>query len=146
MTSIVRGLALSVGASAIVGAIVAGGLVYLSTERVNRGLRTDLVSANKSLLEYDEALIGAITELLAVQKANTAALSAQIETLKAEIAAIPAPQIAMPQALAPQIVKPLTPLTPLAPLNTPDDTLNPIRSNDLGDLIKIVPAPTTPEE
>jgi len=147
MSNIFKNLVYRVSVSAIIGALVAGGLVYLNTERVNKGLRTDMVSYNKYRLEIDENLMQAnvdLAETLAALKMEltetTVTLSAQIEALNATIAAMPsAPMIMMPTATA------TVDTTNTVEEPTPAQ-INPINDNELGDIIKIIPAPVTPPE
>lgn len=145
MSNIFKNLVYRVSVSAIIGALVAGGLVYLNTERVNRGLRTDMVSYNKYRMETDANLMQAnadLLETLAAMKTElaetTAALSAQIEALNTTIAAMPStPMIMMPPNA--------TGTTDTLEAPTPAE-IDPISDNELGDIIKIIPAPAiTPE-
>ncbi len=139
MAGVVQNLIYRVSISAIIGAIVAGGLVYLNTERVNRGLRTDMVSYNKYRLEIAGNITkehDSLIEMLAIVQAenakNVAQLRAQITQLHAALTAKSVPMV------------PSVPVVPALPDSEPETGAT--STNELGDIIKIIPAPAIASE
>ncbi|MEE9455093.1 MAG: hypothetical protein V3V13_12045 [Paracoccaceae bacterium] len=138
MAGIVQNLIYRVSISAIIGAIVAGGVIYLNTERVNKGLRADMVSYNKYRLEMAGNITkehGSLIEMLAIVQAenakNVAELRAEIAYLRASLTDKPAPSV---------------PVAPVVPDIKTENETGAASENELGDIIKIIPAPATEAE
>ena len=70
MAGLVQNLVYRVSVSAIVGAIVAGGLIYLNNDRVVRSYRAEQATqteqqdmTNKALMDANDSLASAIREM-----------------------------------------------------------------------------------
>ncbi|OUS08621.1 hypothetical protein A9Q96_04075 [Rhodobacterales bacterium 52_120_T64] len=96
MASVVQNLIYRVSVSAIVGAIVAGGLIYLNNDRVVRSYRAELSAqteqqdlANKALMEATENLAAAISAIKTAQAQQLTDLNEALSALETKIDAIP---------------------------------------------------------
>jgi len=79
MARVIQNLVYRVSVSAIVGAVVAGGLIYLNNERVLKSFRGDMAAqveqqslTNKTLMEANEELASAVG---AIETENTTRLA-----------------------------------------------------------------------
>ena len=86
MARVIQNLVYRVSVSAIVGAIVAGGLIYLNNERVLKSFRGDMAAqveqqslTNKALMEANEELASAVG---AIETENTTRLAEFGDTLR----------------------------------------------------------------
>ncbi len=86
MARVIQNLVYRVSVSAIVGAIVAGGLIYLNNERVLKSFRGDMAAqverqslTNKALMEANEELASAVG---AIETENTKRLAEFGDTLR----------------------------------------------------------------
>ncbi|MHA1127713.1 MAG: hypothetical protein ACTSRN_02040 [Alphaproteobacteria bacterium] len=131
--SVINNLFYRISASAIIGAVVAGGLVYLNNERVIKAFRADISAMQESQSAMRDALVvsnaklaEAMTALQAEYAENAMVFNEKLSTLSA----------------APVV------MTLPATVEEPDATNNsPMSNNELSDIIKIVPAPeAAPEE
>ncbi len=96
MASVISNLVYRVSVSAIVGAIVAGGLIYLNNDRVVKSYRAEQATqteqqgmTNKALMEANESLASAIREMEAAQAQQLADFSDALTALEAKIDTIP---------------------------------------------------------
>lgn len=96
MAGMVKNLAYRVSVSAIVGAIVAGGLIYLNNERVLKSYRTNMMTqaeqqaiANNAVLASKDELVEAVAALETAISALESANSTALVDLGAKIDAIP---------------------------------------------------------
>ncbi|PCJ75409.1 MAG: hypothetical protein COA53_05765 [Rhodobacteraceae bacterium] len=96
MAGLVQNLVYRVSVSAIVGAIVAGGLIYLNNDRVVKSYRAEQTTqteqqgmTNKALMEANENLASAISAMEAAQTQQLADFSNALIALEAKIDAIP---------------------------------------------------------
>lgn len=101
MASVISNLVYRVSVSAIVGAIVAGGLIYLNNDRVVKSYRTEQATqteqqdlTNKALMEANESLASAIREMEATQAQQLVDFSNTLNALEAKIDAVPAAKAA----------------------------------------------------
>ena len=88
--SVINNLFYRITASAIVGAVVAGGFVYLNNERIIKGFRADIsamqenqIATNEALLATNAKLIEAMAALQAEYTANATMFNAKLGTLSA---------------------------------------------------------------
>lgn len=96
MAGVVQNLIYRVSVSAIVGAIVAGGLIYLNNDRVVKSYRAEQATqteqqdiTNKALMEANDDMASAITVMEAEQEQQLANFSEALSALEAKIDAIP---------------------------------------------------------
>ena len=96
MAGVVQNLIYRVSVSAIVGAIVAGGLIYLNNNRVVKSYRAEQAvqtgqqdMTNKALMEANDNMASAISVMEAEQAQQLADLSDALIALEAKIDAIP---------------------------------------------------------
>jgi uncharacterized membrane protein len=96
MAGVVQNLVYRVSVSAIVGAIVAGGLIYLNNDRVVKSYRAEQAlqteqqdMTNKALMEANDNMASAISVMEAEQARQLADLSEALNALEAKIDAIP---------------------------------------------------------
>lgn len=101
MASVVSNLVYRVSVSAIVGAIVAGGLIYLNNDRVVKSYRAEQVTqaeqqvnSNNALMEANENIASAIAAIDGQYDQIFIELSDAIATLNAKIDAMAAPEAA----------------------------------------------------
>ena len=101
MAGVVQNLIYRVSVSAIVGAIVAGGLIYLNNDRVVKSYRAEQAlqteqqdMTNKALMEANDNLASAISVMEAEQAQQLADLGSALSALEAKIDAIPAAETA----------------------------------------------------
>ncbi|MCK4861869.1 MAG: hypothetical protein KAS85_08180 [Rhodobacteraceae bacterium] len=101
MAGVVQNLIYRVSVSAIVGAIVAGGLIYLNNDRVVKSYRAEQSlqteqqdMTNKALMEANDNLASAISVMEAEQAQQLADLGSAFSALEAKIDAIPAAETA----------------------------------------------------
>jgi len=99
MAGVISNLVYRISVSAIVGAVVAGGLIYLSNDRVVKSYRAEQslqieqqAMTNKALMEANDNLASAITVMEADQAQQFADFSEILNALEAKIDAIPAPE------------------------------------------------------
>ena len=99
MAGVVQNLVYRVSVSAIVGAIVAGGLIYLNNDRVVKSYRAEQARqteqqdmTNKALMEANDNMASAISVMEAEQAQQLTDLSEALSALEAKIDAIPAAQ------------------------------------------------------
>lgn len=99
MAGVVSNLVYRVSVSAIVGAIVAGGLIYLNNDRVVKTYRAEQVTqaetqviANNATMEANENLASAIAAVDGQYEERFVELGEAIIALNAKIDAIPAPE------------------------------------------------------
>jgi len=95
MAGLVQNLVYRVSVSAIVGAIVAGGLIYLNNDRVVRSYRAEQATqteqqdmTNKALMDANDSLASAIREMEAAQAQQLTDFSDTLIALEAKIDAI----------------------------------------------------------
>ncbi|MGE4610666.1 MAG: hypothetical protein AAED33_04610 [Paracoccaceae bacterium] len=98
MAGVVQNLIYRVSVSAIVGAVVAGGLIYLNNDRViksyraEQGMQTELQDiTNKALMEANDNMASAITAMESENAQRLVDLADTLSNLEAKIDAIPAP-------------------------------------------------------
>ena len=96
MASVISNLVYRVSVSAIVGAVVAGGLIYLNNDRVVRSYRAEQSlqteqqdMTNKALMEANDNMASAISVMESEQAQQLADLSEALSALEAKIDAIP---------------------------------------------------------
>ena len=96
MAGVVQNLVYRVSVSAIVGAIVAGGLIYLNNDRVVKSYRAEQAlqteqqdMTNKALMEANDNMASAITVMEAEQAQQLAEFGEALSALEAKIDAIP---------------------------------------------------------
>jgi len=96
MAGVVQNLIYRVSVSAIVGAIVAGGLIYLNNDRVVKSYRAEQAvqteqqdMTNKALMEANDNMASAISVMETEQAQQLADLSDALSALEAKIDAIP---------------------------------------------------------
>jgi len=101
MAGVVSNLVYRVSVSAIVGAIVAGGLIYLNNDRVVKTYRAaqtlqteQQAATNSALMEANENMASAITAIEAENAARLSDFSDALGALEAKIDAIPASEVA----------------------------------------------------
>ncbi len=101
MAGVVQNLIYRVSVSAIVGAIVAGGLIYLNNDRVVKSYRAEQAvqteqqdMTNKALMEANDNMASAISVMEAEQAQQLADLSDVVSALEAKIDAIPVAEAA----------------------------------------------------
>ena len=101
MAGVIGNLVYRISVSAIVGAIVAGGLIYLNNERVLKSHLTEQAvqteqqaMTNKALMEANENLATAISIMEAEQAQQLADFSDVLRALEAKIDAIPVAEAA----------------------------------------------------
>lgn len=101
MAGVVSNLVYRVSVSAIVGAIVAGGLIYLNNDRVVKSYRAEQVTqaeqqviANNALMESNENIASAIAAIDGQYEQRFIELTEVMGALNAKIDAIPAPEAA----------------------------------------------------
>ena len=101
MAGVVQNLIYRVSVSAIVGAIVAGGLIYLNNDRVVKSYRAEQSlqteqqdMTNKALMEANDNMASAISVMEAEQAQQLADLGSAFSALEAKIDAIPAAETA----------------------------------------------------
>jgi hypothetical protein len=101
MAGVVQNLVYRISVSAIVGAIVAGGLIYLNNDRVMKSYRTDQAAqieqqamTNKALMEANENMASAHSVMEADNAQSLADLSASLNALEAKINNIPVAEAA----------------------------------------------------
>ncbi len=101
MAGVVQNLVYRVSVSAIVGAIVAGGLIYLNNDRVVRSYRAEQAvqteqqdMTNKALMEANENLASAISAMKTEQASLLSDLNEAIAALETKIDAIPSAKVA----------------------------------------------------
>lgn len=101
MAGVVQNLIYRVSVSAIVGAIVAGGLIYLNNDRVVKSYRAEQAlqteqqdMTNKALMEANDNMASAISVMEAEQAQQLAELSTALKVLEAKIDAIPVAEVA----------------------------------------------------
>lgn len=99
MAGVVSNLVYRVSVSAIVGAIVAGGLIYLNNDRVVKTYRAEQVTqaeqqviANNASMAANENLASAIAAVDGQYEERFVELGEAIIALNAKIDAIPAPE------------------------------------------------------
>lgn len=99
MAGVVSNLVYRVSVSAIVGAIVAGGLIYLNNDRVVKTYRAEQVTqaetqviANNASMEANENLASAIAALDAQYEEQFAEFGETMNAMSTKIDAIPAPE------------------------------------------------------
>lgn len=88
MAGVVRNLAYRMSISAIVGALVAGGLIYLSNDGIARSLQTEMRDQGTAQLAEQQALIETLTEVAALNTANAAAIAELTTKVEAMIGAV----------------------------------------------------------
>jgi len=95
MAGLVQNLVYRVSVSAIVGAIVAGGLIYLNNDRVVRSYRAEQATqteqqdmTNKALMDANDSLASAIREMEAAQAQQLTNFSDALIAFEAKIDAI----------------------------------------------------------
>ena len=99
MAGVISNLVYRVSVSAIVGAIVAGGLIYLNNERIVKNSQNIQTAQTEQLAEMNVTLTEAIESLRLETEARDAALVAQIEALSAKIDSMPvAEPVSIPKA------------------------------------------------
>lgn len=96
MARVIQNLVYRVSVSAIVGAIVAGGLIYLNNERVIKSLRTENAKqvemqdmTNRVLMESSDAMASAISVIEAENIRRLEAVTQTIQVLSDKIDNIP---------------------------------------------------------
>ena len=101
MAGVVQNLVYRISVSAIVGAIVAGGLIYLNNDRVMKSYRTEQAAqieqqamTNKALMEANENMASAFGVMEADNAQSLADLSASLNALEAKINNIPVAEAA----------------------------------------------------
>lgn len=101
MAGVVSNLVYRVSVSAIVGAIVAGGLIYLNNDRVVKSFRVEQITqaeqqviANNALMEANENIASAIAAIDGQYEQRFIELADAMGALNAKIDAIPAPEAA----------------------------------------------------
>ena len=101
MASVVSNLVYRVSVSAIVGAIVAGGLIYINNDRVIKSYRAEQSTqteqqamTNKALMEANEILISSIEAIEAENAQRLSEIAAALSALEVKIDMIPAPESA----------------------------------------------------
>jgi predicted nucleic acid-binding Zn-ribbon protein len=101
MAGVVQNLVYRVSVSAIVGAIVAGGLIYLNNDRVVKSYRAEQATqteqqdmTNKALMEANDNMASAISVMEAEQAQQLADFSDALSALEAKIDAIPVAEAA----------------------------------------------------
>lgn len=101
MASVVSNLVYRVSVSAIVGAIVAGGLIYINNDRVVKSYRAEQSTqteqqamTNKALMEANEILISSIEAIEAENAQRLSEIAAALSALEVKIDMIPAPESA----------------------------------------------------
>ena len=101
MAGVVQNLVYRVSVSAIVGAIVAGGLIYLNNDRVVKSYRAEQAlqteqqdMTNKALMEANDNMASAITVMEAEQAQQLAEFGEALSALEAKIDAIPVAEAA----------------------------------------------------
>ena len=101
MARVVQNLIYRVSVSAIVGAIVAGGLIYLNNDRVVKSYRAEQAlqtsqqdMTNKALMEANDNMASAISVMEAEQAQQLANFSDALSALEAKIDAIPVAEAA----------------------------------------------------
>lgn len=101
MAGVVSNLVYRVSVSAIVGAIVAGGLIYLNNDRVVKSYRAEQVTqaeqqviANNALMEANENFASAIAAIDGQYEQRFVELADAIGALNVKIDSIPAPEAA----------------------------------------------------
>lgn len=131
--SVINNLFYRISASAIIGAVVAGGLIYLNNGRVIKGFRADISAmqenqsaTNEALMNSNARLAEAMAALQVEYTENSMAFNEKLSTLSA----------------APVV------MTPHPVIDEVEATENsPMSDNALSDITKIVPAPeAAPEE
>jgi uncharacterized membrane protein len=100
MAGVVQNLIYRVSVSAIVGAIVAGGLIYLNNDRVVKSYRAEQAlqteqqdMTNKALMDANDNMASAISVMEAEQAQQLADLSDALSTLESKIDAIPVSEV-----------------------------------------------------
>ncbi len=98
MARVVQNLIYRVIVSAIVGAVVAGGLIYLNNDRLIKSYRAEQVMqteqqdiTNKALMEASDNMASAITAMESENAQRFADLADALSDLETKIDAIPAP-------------------------------------------------------
>lgn len=131
--SVINNLFYRISASAIIGAVVAGGLVYLNNERVIKAFRADISAIQESQSAMSDALMDSNAKLAEAMVALQAEYAESAVVFNEKLSTLSAAPVAM--ALP-------------ATVEEPDVTNNsPMSNNELSDIIKIVPAPeAAPEE
>ena len=101
MAGVVSNLVYRVSVSAIVGAIVAGGLIYLNNDRLVKSYRAEQITqaeqqviTNNALMEANENFASAIAAIDGQYEQRFIELAQAISALNAKIDAIPAPEAA----------------------------------------------------
>ena len=131
--SVINNLFYRMSASAIIGAVVAGGLIYLNNERVIKGFRADISAMQESQSTTNEALLEANAQLAEAMSALQAEYTENATVFNEKLSIL---------SVAPVV------MTPIAMAEEPEtEDSSPMSTNTLGDIIKIVPAPeAAPEE
>lgn len=101
MAGVIGNLVYRVSVSAIVGAIVAGGLIYLNNDRVVKSFRSEQAEqselqamTNKSLMEANENMASVIEALETENARRLVEFSETLSALEAKIDAIPVAEAA----------------------------------------------------
>ena len=101
MAGVVSNLVYRVSVSAIVGAIVAGGLIYLNNDRVIKNYRAEQATqsenqaiANTALIDANENIASAIAALDAQYEQRFAEFSETMRAMNIKIDATPAAEVA----------------------------------------------------
>ena len=101
MASVISNLVYRVSVSAIIGAVVAGGLIYLNNDRVVKSYRAEQAlqteqqdMTNKALMEANDYMATSITIMEAEQAQQFTDFSDALRALEAKIDAIPVAEAA----------------------------------------------------
>lgn len=88
MAGVMRNLVYRMSISAIVGALVAGGLIYLSNDGIARSLQAEMHDQRTVQLAEQQALIEALGEVATLNTANAAAIAELTTKVEAMIVTV----------------------------------------------------------